>query len=58
VLKVYNLLGQEVATLVDEFQKAGYKSVEWNAVNISAGVYLIKINTQNYSDVRKIILIK
>jgi len=65
-LKVYNLLGQEVAVLVDEFQDAGYKSVEWNAGYFSSGVYIYRIiakelsanSRKQFMDVKKMLVIK
>ena len=47
-LKIYNTLGQEVATLIDGFQAAGYHSVSWNGRNssgatVSSGVYLYRL---------------
>jgi hypothetical protein len=39
LIRVYNMLGQVVATLSDEIQNAGYKSVEWNANTVSSGIY-------------------
>ncbi|HZY10754.1 MAG TPA: T9SS type A sorting domain-containing protein, partial [Bacteroidota bacterium] len=42
-LRVYNVLGQVVTTLVDEIEDAGYKSVEWNAGSISSGLYFYQL---------------
>jgi len=58
VLKVYDLLGKKVADLVDEKQNAGTYNVEWNASNFPSGIYYYKITTGNFSDTRKMLLIK
>ena len=57
-LKVYNVFGQEIATLVDEMQDAGYKSVNWDATNAPSAVYFYKISAGQFSDVKKMLLIK
>ena len=57
-LKVYNMLGQEVAVLVDGMQEAGYKSVEWNASEITSGVYFYRLIAGSFTDVRKMLMIK
>jgi hypothetical protein len=43
-LDIYNLLGQKVETLVDASQEAGYYNVDWNASNVSSGIYLYKLS--------------
>lgn len=58
VLVVYNTLGQKVATLVSERQKAGYHRVEWDAGHVSSGVYYYLIKAGEYQDVKKMILLK
>ncbi len=45
-LKIYSILGQEVATLVNGVQGAGYKQVEWNAGGVASGVYLYRIDAR------------
>jgi len=50
ILQIFNLLGEEVARLVDESQDAGYKSVRWSAGEIASGVYFYKLTTVNASD--------
>jgi hypothetical protein len=69
-LKIYNLLGEEVITLVDAVQNAGYQSVQWNGINNSniklpSGVYIYTMtatdiqNQKNiFSEVKKMLLIK
>lgn len=57
-LKVYNLLGQEVATLVNEIQNAGYKSVKFDGSTLSSGVYFYKLVAGNYTAVKKLLITK
>ncbi len=61
-IKVYNVLGQVVKVLADEIQTAGYKSVEWDASNISSGMYFYRISVQGegkkFVDVKKMLLLK
>lgn len=55
---VYNILGEEVALLVDRFEPAGYKSVEFSAAGISSGVYFYRILTDAFIDVKKLVVMK
>ena len=45
-LKIYNLLGQEVATLINEYQDAGFKSVEWKPRDMASGLFFYKLTTE------------
>ena len=57
-LEVYNLLGQKVATLVDEYERAGYRSVHWDARGFASGVYLYRLKAGNFRAVKKLVVIK
>jgi hypothetical protein len=57
-LKVYNLLSQEIKTLVDDWQDAGYKTVEWDASNFASGVYFYRINAGSFIQTKKLILMR
>ena len=58
VLKVFDMTGKEVESLVDENQPAGKHSVEFNASGFASGVYIYKISTNNFSASKKLILMK
>jgi hypothetical protein len=60
---VYNVLGQRVRTLANEFQKAGYKRVEWDSKNdggeeVASGVYFYKIKAAEFSESKKMVILK
>jgi hypothetical protein len=55
---VYNILGAEVATLVNENMQAGYHNVKFNGTNLASGVYFYKITAGDFSDVKKMLLVK
>jgi len=57
-LKVFDLLGREVSTLVNEFQQSGLKEVSFNASNLSSGLYFYSISTPGFTDIKKMMLIK
>jgi hypothetical protein len=57
-LKIYDLLGREIATLVNEEQSAGWKEVKWNASAFSSGFYFYKLQTGNFVDVKKMLVVK
>ena len=57
-LKVYDLLGREVATLVDEYKPAGRYEVEFDATGLTSGVYFYTIKAGNFNKVKKMILLQ
>ena len=57
-LKVFNVLGQEVATLVNQEQKPGSYVVDFNASNLASGVYMYRIQSGNYTFTKKMMLLK
>jgi hypothetical protein len=57
-LKIFNILGEEVATLVSNRLSAGSYSYEWDASNLASGVYLYKLQAGDYVEKRKMILLK
>ena len=57
-LKVFDALGQEVSTLVNEGQPAGTYSVDWNAEALSSGIYFYTIQAGDFVETRRMILLK
>ncbi len=57
-LKVYDILGNEIKTLVNEEKAAGTYEAKFNAKELSSGIYFYKIQTGSYSSTRKMLLIK
>jgi subtilisin family serine protease len=58
IMKIYDMLGREVRTLLNEEKAPGNYSVNFIAGNLPSGVYLYKLTAGNYTDVKKLILIK
>ena len=57
-LTVFNMLGREVETLVNENLNAGTYNADWNASSYSSGVYFYKVQAGEFTDTRKMILVK
>lgn len=57
-LRVYNMLGQEVATVVSEVREAGYGSLSFDGSNLPSGVYTYRLTAGGFTQVRKMILIR
>jgi aminopeptidase N len=57
-LKVFNVLGKEVATLINGQVETGKHKIEYDATGLNSGVYFYKIESENYTETRKMILLK
>jgi aminopeptidase N len=57
-IKIYDVAGNEIKTLVNEDFKAGYHSIKFDGDKLSTGVYFYKLQTKNYQATKKLILIK
>ena len=57
-LKVYDILGKEVKTLVNEIEPAGTYSVLFDRSNLASGVYFYRIEAGEFRDIRRMVLIK
>ncbi|MBI3363596.1 MAG: T9SS type A sorting domain-containing protein [Ignavibacteriae bacterium] len=55
-LKVFDVLGREVATLINERRAPGIYNASWNAANMPSGIYLYKLKTESFTQTRKMIL--
>ena len=58
VIKVFNLAGKEISTLVEKQYTAGIYHVEWNASGLTSGVYYYRIHADKYSETKKMILMR
>jgi len=58
ILKVYDILGSEVATLVNETKEAGNFAVEFNAANLPSGVYIYTLQVNGFTSSKKMLLMK
>lgn len=57
-LKIYDMLGREVATLVNEKLNPGTYEYEWNGINLPSGVYFYKIEAENFIEIKRMVLVK
>ena len=58
MIKFYDILGKEVVTLINEEQSAGKYEVEFNAKGLPCGIYYYKLNTGEFSETKKMMLLK
>ncbi len=52
------MLGQEVAVLIDRVHQAGHHQVTWDASKMASGIYLVRLQTGDFTEVRKAVLLR
>ncbi|MCX6162470.1 MAG: T9SS type A sorting domain-containing protein, partial [Ignavibacteriae bacterium] len=57
-LKVYDVLGKEITTLVNEVKNVGAYTVDFNGSNLSSGVYFYKLSSGDFTSIKRMMLIK
>jgi hypothetical protein len=57
-LTLFNILGQEIITLVNEFKESGVHTINFNASELNSGMYIYKIESGNFVQTRKMTLVK
>jgi hypothetical protein len=57
-LKIYDILGNQVTTLVDEYKPAGKYEVEFSAASLPSGVYFYRIQSGDFVQIKKMMLLK
>ena len=57
-LKIFNSLGEEIKTLVNEEQPSGFYTVEFNALNLSSGIYFYRLTAGSFKEIKKMVVLK
>ncbi len=58
VIKIYDLTGNEITTLVNEYKSAGVHEIQFNASRLRSGIYFYTLEAENFIQVKKMVLIK
>ena len=57
-MKIYDALGKEIATLVNEEKPAGNYEVDWNASGLPSGIYFYKLQAGSFAETKKMVLLR
>ena len=57
-LKIFNIFGQEINTLVNEYKNAGYHYIDWDATQFASGVYFYRLNSATFTETKKMVLMR
>jgi len=57
-LTVYDLLGKEVETIINQYINVGYHTIRWSASNVTSGIYFVRMKSGDFSQVRKVMVVR
>ncbi|MEK0338464.1 MAG: T9SS type A sorting domain-containing protein, partial [Nitrosopumilus sp.] len=57
-ISIYNIVGQLVKTIVNEYKEPGYYTVQWSSNRVASGMYFYRITSGEYSAVKKCLILK
>jgi hypothetical protein len=57
-IEIFDILGRKIQTLLNEYTPTGHHQVQWSSGGLSSGIYFYNIKTDNYSETKKMLLIK
>jgi len=57
-MKIYDITGKEISVLVNDYKEAGRHEVQWDGSRLASGVYFYRITAQNYSAIKRMLMIK
>ena len=57
-LDVYDVLGREVETILNRYMQAGHHKAQWNASDVTSGIYFVRMQSGSFSQVRKGMVVK
>jgi len=57
-LEIYNVMGEQITTLIDETRPAGYYSERFDATGLASGLYFYRLQAEDFVDTRKLLLLK
>ncbi|MBM4167521.1 MAG: T9SS type A sorting domain-containing protein, partial [Ignavibacteria bacterium] len=57
-IKIYDIKGNEIVSLVNKQMETGEHRVEWNAENVPSGMYFYRLTANNFSETKKLLLLK
>ena len=57
-IKIYDILGKEITTLTNEFQKPGKYSIPFHTTELASGIYFYKVESDNFMETKKMLLLR